>query len=109
MKLTTLAAEVATVLLRTVPPSPFAEQTREVPGHPNPSSSVSQIRPSWSGEAAVVAESAPEAAAVGPRGDQAVVYGGGFLVSPLCLVGFDLNLSISSDELFKLPCCLASQ
>ena len=54
------------------------------------------------------AESPPEAAAVGPRGDQAVVGGGGLLLGPLCPVGFDLNLLISSDELFKQPCCLAS-
>ena len=56
----------------------------------------------------LLAESPPEAAAVGPRGDQAVVGGGGLLLGPLCPVGFDLNLSISSDELFKQPCCLAS-
>ena len=56
----------------------------------------------------LLAESTPEAAAVGPRGDQAVVGGGGLLLGPLCPVGFDLNLLISSDELFKQPCCLAS-
>ena len=56
----------------------------------------------------LLAESPPEAAAVGPRGDQAVVGGGGSLEGPLCPVGFDLNLSISSDELFKQPCCLVS-
>ena len=38
----------------------------------------------------LLAESAPEAAAVGPRGDQAVVGGGGLLKNPLCPVGFDL-------------------
>ena len=32
----------------------------------------------------LLAESAPEAAAVGPRGDQAVVGGGGYCSSPLC-------------------------
>ena len=59
-------------------------------------------------EVAIEAESPSEAAAVGPRDDQAVVGGIGFHDGPLCPVGFDLNLSISSDELFMLPCCLAS-
>ena len=56
----------------------------------------------------LLAESAPEAAAVGPRGDQAVIGGGGSPDCSLCPVGFDLNLSISSDKLFEQPLRLAS-
>ena len=56
----------------------------------------------------LLAESAPEAAAVGPRGDQAVVGGDGIVVNPLCPVGFDFNLSITSDGFFKPPSRLAS-
>ena len=52
-----------------------------------------------------VAELPLEAAAVGPRGDQAIISGGDLLLSPQCPVGFDLNLSISSDELLKQPSC----
>ena len=36
-------------------------------------------------------------------GDQAVVGGGGYSSSPSSPVGFDLNLSISSDKLFEQP------
>ena len=56
----------------------------------------------------LLAESAPEAAAVGPRGDQAVVDGDGIALNPLCPVGFDFNLSVTSDEFFKPPLRLAS-
>ena len=56
----------------------------------------------------LLAESAPEAAAVGPRGDQAVVGGDGIVVNPQCPVGFDFYLSITSDEFFKPPSRLAS-
>ena len=55
----------------------------------------------------LLTESTPEAAAVGPRGDQAVVGSGGYSSSPLGPVGFDLNLSISSDRLFGQPLRLA--
>ena len=97
----------------------------------DPSSSVSRTRPSWSWEATLapeevtfsllapeevtvsslnllLAESTPEAAAVGPRGDQAVVGGSGSPEGPLCPVGFNLNLSISSDKLFEQPLRLVS-
>ena len=56
----------------------------------------------------LLAESAPEAAAVGPRGDQAVVGGDGIALNPLCPVGFDFHLLVTSDEFFKPPSRLAS-
>ena len=111
-----------------MPHSPLAEQTREVRFRA-PTTLIPRLPRSARvgvGEAAVFdgeplievqshgeplvevqsdAESPLEAAAVGPRGVQAVVSGGDLLKSPQCPVGFDLNLSISSDELLKQPSC----